>query len=879
MQRLMQISSVFSWCSVLSACAALGCSGTQPSPQSATQPRAPDAIKATEKQGDGLATLIASVPSGTLGPYVGYGSEGAIILFSPPSEDSPRKWLVQALDKQGAPVDGPFDIGTSPDDVPFAVVRALTEGYVALWVRQVNQADVLEGILLDKKGVRLGSINTMTQANGRVVWADAFPTKTGTIVSWAEQSEDRARVKTVKLDSTGKADGNGIVVAHDVRAWEAVALDNGAAIALVVANEQDENLGSVVLQRLDASGKALGGPVAISKSNTARLDVGLVRTGRSLVMAWTDRGDSDSVVHTAATDLNGRLMVAPRAPLPPLGDQALVALIAPSHNNPNKALLVYEQLPSAGGARELKLATVGAEALVSGQTVTLSFAPVGRPIADFGRTDDGFVLLTRSQICNEDGICDGEKVPWYIRLGSDLSVHAGTPLVFDILDGGVPSAVWAPGCTSKACMALAVGGHDPAQIVAAKLPSKSIAPGIPARLDPPARPPRPRSNRAVIASNEPLSEIDVAKSGGMTFVGWVSHFVEGLGGTPRKPPPGAPGDARKPMAAHLAVQRLDDSGSLIEDPTIVSVRAMSAGGVALAPNAKGTEVCVAWVAKDNGDPQLFLTRIDKGGKRKLQRMISRARGDASDVSIAPYGDGWIVAWVDWRDGNGEVYITRVNSMLVRLAPEKRITNAGGDASDVSLLVVGDEVLVAYGDSRDHAPHGTANPYIQKLKASNLERMGEERRVAASALHAKGVALGHTGKDVVIGWLEQAPPQTQGGARAGARVTRFDTETLRPMGDPSNLGTNGASAPISLGLRCAASVCRGAMMIPTSEGLNMEGFSWFPKTSEVHRGQLARLSGPAASDVAPAVMDNIAYFVDRSDDGRDRIRRVEVEWIK
>lgn len=865
-------SSLGSW-SILALCAVLGCGGTKPNtstPDRATRAGKEDQARKT----DGLASLIATVPPGTLGPYIGYSPKGAMTMFSPQPEEGGRRWHVQPLDKTGVPLKGPYDIGPAPDDVPFAVVRSVGEKYLSLWVRQVHRADVLEGILIGPDGSLEGSIGTMTQARGEVLWADAFATAKATVVLWAEQSGDRANLHRVMIDDQGAPVGNGDVLVKDVRAWEAVGLDDGVAIALVVVSDQDPTLGSVVLQLLDEAGNARGEPVAISRGGSARLDVGLVRTRRSLLMAWTDRAQADSLVYAATTDLKGRLMVAPRAPLPPLGDQALVALIEPSRANPNQALLVFEELPSRStGHRELRMANLSAEAIASEQTVRMSFAPVGLPTTDFGSTPDGFVLLTRAQACTSPAAC--EDVPWYVRLGSTLSVEGAGPLIFDALQGEPPALVWSPGCTASTCLALAVGGSEPAKVVAARLPKGSVAQGVPIERSEIQAPPRPQSNRAIHVSGENLSALDVTTAGTTTFLGFLTHFAEGLGAN-RPPPPGAPGDPKKPTAAHLGVQRLDASGQPTEAPTMISVRAMSAGGLALAPSTKAEEVCVAWVARDNNVPQVFLTRVGADGKSLMQRMITHSRGDVADVAITASGDGWIVAWVDWRDGNGEVYVARVNGMLVKQGPEKRITQAPGDASDLSLLLVGDELLVSYGDTRDHPNHATANPYVQKLNAKTLARIGEERRVDSSEFHAKGIQLSRLGQDVVMAWLTQSSPASPEAERGAAKVSRLDVDTLRLLGEPNSLGTDGA-VPASLKLSCEKDACHGAMMVSVSGYRKLEGFSWFPSTSRVHRGQLARGSGPSAADITPATLDNAVFFVDQGVDGSDRIRRVQVQW--
>src|SRR5690606_27887059 len=89
---------------------------------------------------------------------------------------------------------------------------------------------------------------------------------------------------------------------------------------------------------------------------------------------------------------------------------------------------------------------------------------------------------------------------------------------------------------------------------------------------------------------------------------------------------------------------------------------------------------VAWVARENGDPEVHVTRIDAKGKRTNDVQLTTVKGTATDVSIVWAGDGWIVAWVDGRRGNGEVYATKVDLGLRRIAREERITKAEGDAS-------------------------------------------------------------------------------------------------------------------------------------------------------------------------------------------------------
>ena len=88
------------------------------------------------------------------------------------------------------------------------------------------------------------------------------------------------------------------------------------------------------------------------------------------------------------------------------------------------------------------------------------------------------------------------------------------------------------------------------------------------------------------------------------------------------------------------------------------------GGVAIAAGGKPEDgAAVAWVARDGSDPAgaPLARRPHRTAHDELQ--LTTTKGDASDVAIAWAGDGWLVAWVDSRDGNGEVYASKVDRDL------------------------------------------------------------------------------------------------------------------------------------------------------------------------------------------------------------------------
>ena len=96
-------------------------------------------------------------------------------------------------------------------------------------------------------------------------------------------------------------------------------------------------------------------------------------------------------------------------------------------------------------------------------------------------------------------------------------------------------------------------------------------------------------------------------------------------------------------------------------------RAISAGGVALAPLPGKGEAVLGWVASDDGIPQVFATKLDAAGKKLAQKKVTLVdRGKKGkptsevagvDVAFAPGASegrpGVVVAWVDTRDGDPE----------------------------------------------------------------------------------------------------------------------------------------------------------------------------------------------------------------------------------
>jgi hypothetical protein len=311
-------------------------------------------------------------------------------------------------------------------------------------------------------------------------------------------------------------------------------------------------------------------------------------------------------------------------------------------------------------------------------------------------------------------------------------------------------------------------------------------------------------------------------------------------------------------------------------PRTLSVRALSSPGVAVAASPQHKEACVAWVARDNGDPELFLTRVDREGKRLGQQMLTRARGDVLDVAVAPVDDGWLVVWSDTRDGNGEVYAARVDAALRRKGPEQRITSAPGDASELALLVRDRTAIVAFSDSRGSPSEGLGDVFVARLRAEDGGKIGDEVRVAATPEHGRSLQLQNLGDAVLLAWLEHPPPSETGVHPAQIHLTFLGADgALRSLPEALDLGKPGPLS--SLSARCQDTSCSFVVGRPEGRQLWLSAFAWKRGERTVKIGDLTPLFAGAAADVTPAQGPGWVLVGDDSSAQEGRLRRAAIRW--
>src|SRR5262249_5406622 len=142
-----------------------------------------------------------------------------------------------------------------------------------------------------------------------------------------------------------------------------------------------------------------------------------------------------------------------------------------------------------------------------------------------------------------------------------------------------------------------------------------------------------------------VAATDVPGSGALTA--WVTYVLEASGPHIAKRK-GKKEDEEGPSAA-LSVRSIGAGGAAGKTVQI-SKKAVSEGGVALAPapparDGKKPEIALAWVARERGEAQVFVTKLGPDGEKLAQKgvtVVSRKRKgmpptEAADVAIAYAG--------------------------------------------------------------------------------------------------------------------------------------------------------------------------------------------------------------------------------------------------
>jgi hypothetical protein len=417
------------------------------------------------------------------------------------------------------------------------------------------------------------------------------------------------------------------------------------------------------------------------------------------------------------------------------------------------------------------------------------------------------------------------------------------------------------------------------------VPTPPLRPSARAAAPPPpvvdAGPPLPELPKAVsldaFGEGDRIADLSALAVGDSMLLGWVTYFDEGSAALrTKKARPIAKGpatsDANK-QGASVVVRALDKDGEALSPPKVLSSKAVSFGGVALARAAGAHgELGLAWVGKDAGVGQVFVTKLSETGDKLAQKMITHSKTGCSDVGLVAGPEGFVVAWVESKPDKTEIFAAKVAKDLAKIGAERRVAETKGETSDVRVASRGDEVFVVWSEARAGGDGGIG---AARLSTGDLTVRGDPALVLPSPGHARGIDLSRYGDGIAMAWVEDAAPSAQGAGAPGRALlfARLDASAKSPSG---RTAVPIAADPSSVALDCEQ-ICRVVVPVAERGELSIYGFSYDPSQKPSGARRIATLAGVSTEDTSPVIVKDWLFFAEDNLRGGGRIRKAKLAW--
>jgi hypothetical protein len=130
----------------------------------------------------------------------------------------------------------------------------------------------------------------------------------------------------------------------------------------------------------------------------------------------------------------------------------------------------------------------------------------------------------------------------------------------------------------------------------------------------------------------------------------------------------------------------------------------------------GSEYGVVWTDFRHGQGEIYFLRASATGA-PIGAPLRVTNDPASSMrpDLAWNGTEYGVAWQDGRNGNFEIYATRVSATGIEIGDDLRVTAAAGASAIPSIVWTGNEYGLAWEDERDTpSPPVTDEIYFNRL---------------------------------------------------------------------------------------------------------------------------------------------------------------------
>lgn len=206
---------------------------------------------------------------------------------------------------------------------------------------------------------------------------------------------------------------------------------------------------------------------------------------------------------------------------------------------------------------------------------------------------------------------------------------------------------------------------------------------------------------------------------------------------------GAPGGG----AVQLAYRPVSADGDLTTDMPL-ALAPSDSGAVPTRAQEQGDGLqAVAWQNQFGGNDEVYFNRFSPAGDAAgTDLLVTENLGASWFPSIAWTGDEWGVAWNDDRDGNVEIYFTRLDPTGERIEGDRRVTNAPGASFAPSLVWTGEAYLLSWWDARAEP----SEMFAARLVPGATTEIGSEIRLRPDEYGQVGI-LARSGDQIGLVW--------------------------------------------------------------------------------------------------------------------------------
>jgi len=800
------------------------------------------------------------VPGGTFGPYVGRSGEAGVLVWATRNAEGKGSWYSLPSSAQAGSAQ-PLRVAEAPGELALVTVRPASKdpkgGFVVLGVEPTGDGATLHAFALGPQGELGGKPRVLATTKGPIFWVDTVATSSGALVFWATEVNGLADVHAARLDGTGSQQ-----VATAALAWQIAPFADGAALALVAQNAARRD---VRVTLLTAEAKPASKPVVLRTDALVQLDLDMANLAGHLVVSWSEQGRVEPELYGAAIDPTGNVSQTAKRLTAPMGEQALVRIVPPLEGQKAGYLLWENMAESKPSKRVIQVAPLLQNATLGASRATLFMHGDAATLPEFHATPQGLAALSQAPYClKPPAQCDAAEIyPTYVEFDRQLNVTASEPLRLSAIQGRALELAWGLSCSTRGCRALAAPEAGPAPIYEVELASVSNAFLSAARKTDDSVRPRLVANEALVET-ETLADLAARTTERGELIAWVTYFDPTL---PYEAPKVAAPDGRfAPVRALLQTLLVTDRPT---EPHTISLRARSLGGVTLAKQGPVGSL-LGWAAIDQKDPQLFLTTLDATGERRALKMFTRSPGEVNDVSLVEHGDGWLVAWVDSRNNDPEVYAARVAAGLQRMGLEQRITESAGSAVDLKAQALGDQALLVWGDTVGAAQQGFADIFAATVSLETGKVTSPAAALAKTPGHSYSVSITGFGDGALVAWLEQE----SGDSPAHIRVVRYDAASGASA--PSRIETT-ATDLAGLVVDCESGKRCHLLFGGQEDGqAKLWGASFAPAGSAEPR-VISTLPGTPSQVPLLTLNGSVAYVAAQSAEGEPQLRRLHISW--